>query len=583
MRKIIIIGITLLISQLGYAQVGIGTSTPHSSSILDVSSPSKGFLPPRISSDSQISSPTEGLTIYDISDKCINVYTGSAWVNLCAGNSGTGGGTTTNTELHLSCEDVYSDLLTFGNDAIQYSGIHNGTFQKFSAHLSSDGSYLYSNTGQYYDTSYDKVARNTNGMVSATTQMLAINQLYPSKKWKDFYLLDVPNSHWPGIVYLLSDDGELHSVALSEHTSNSHQLHLRSNLIGGTDNSYTYDPNISNSNTLDISDYRLQPYQHLVDDTDASIKFSSFYGVGFKQGSSGMAYSIFTYDNVNHKFYSMGVNTSSGWIHSSMNNNSLLRKSSTASSLKESIIIREADKINAVIAHYGTNFDEGNGVDLKFTNFNYSNTVTNNIFAFITTDGFVNAIWNNTVYRLQLPTGVKAKSLSGSITSPVLGDDGNVYRLSTNWLSSSSSFNTSSVSIPNLGTMTEATNASAAVLAYTNTALNNLDIKQFISTSDYRYMLSETGQLYTLNNSNVFVDRTTTYSLPLIQEILSAGEDAIVKGTDGVVFAVSHNGNLKDDIPVGMFTNAIGIDGRPILSSEMNTNRVRLLYNCFGN
>jgi hypothetical protein len=53
-----------------FAQVGIGTSTPAASAQLEVSSSSKGFLPPRvgltsINDVSTISSPASGLTIYN--------------------------------------------------------------------------------------------------------------------------------------------------------------------------------------------------------------------------------------------------------------------------------------------------------------------------------------------------------------------------------------------------------------------------------------------------------------------------------------------------------------------------------------
>ncbi len=53
-----------------FAQVGIGTTTPASSSALDITSSNKGFLPPRISltsltDNSTISSPSTGLLIYN--------------------------------------------------------------------------------------------------------------------------------------------------------------------------------------------------------------------------------------------------------------------------------------------------------------------------------------------------------------------------------------------------------------------------------------------------------------------------------------------------------------------------------------
>lgn len=57
-------------------QVGIGTETPHNSAILEIESTTKGFLLPRVNTDADVMDPTMGLMIYDLSDKCINVYTG---------------------------------------------------------------------------------------------------------------------------------------------------------------------------------------------------------------------------------------------------------------------------------------------------------------------------------------------------------------------------------------------------------------------------------------------------------------------------------------------------------------------------
>jgi hypothetical protein len=55
---------------LGFAQVGIGTSTPNASAGLEISASSKGFLPPRVtltgtSDNSTISSPATGLLVYN--------------------------------------------------------------------------------------------------------------------------------------------------------------------------------------------------------------------------------------------------------------------------------------------------------------------------------------------------------------------------------------------------------------------------------------------------------------------------------------------------------------------------------------
>lgn len=62
--------ITLFLSNSLFAQIGIGTTSPASSAQLDVTSSSKGFLPPRIAlasinDVSTISSPATGLTIFN--------------------------------------------------------------------------------------------------------------------------------------------------------------------------------------------------------------------------------------------------------------------------------------------------------------------------------------------------------------------------------------------------------------------------------------------------------------------------------------------------------------------------------------
>ena len=81
------------------AQTGIGTTTPHASAKLDVSSTNKGFLPPRvtltgISDNSTIASPATGLLVYNTGDNVglpagYYFWNGNAWATIAtAGGSG---------------------------------------------------------------------------------------------------------------------------------------------------------------------------------------------------------------------------------------------------------------------------------------------------------------------------------------------------------------------------------------------------------------------------------------------------------------------------------------------------------------
>lgn len=65
-------------------QLGIGTATPAASAILDVSSTSKGFLPPRmtITQRNAITNPEVGLVIFCTDCDELQFYNGSLWKNL---------------------------------------------------------------------------------------------------------------------------------------------------------------------------------------------------------------------------------------------------------------------------------------------------------------------------------------------------------------------------------------------------------------------------------------------------------------------------------------------------------------------
>jgi hypothetical protein len=78
--------------------IGIGTATPHSSAALEISSTSKGFLPPRmtVSEIEAISTPANGLIVFCTTD---NKYYGylsyySTWQEISFGNSGINSGFT---------------------------------------------------------------------------------------------------------------------------------------------------------------------------------------------------------------------------------------------------------------------------------------------------------------------------------------------------------------------------------------------------------------------------------------------------------------------------------------------------------
>ncbi|MGB2685287.1 MAG: hypothetical protein WBC43_09720, partial [Olleya sp.] len=86
--KLKLITLTLAIfagvSSVAIAQVGIGTVNPEVSSMLDISSTDKGMLAPRMTSVQRIaiSSPANGLLVYDTTENAFYFYKSSVWSKI---------------------------------------------------------------------------------------------------------------------------------------------------------------------------------------------------------------------------------------------------------------------------------------------------------------------------------------------------------------------------------------------------------------------------------------------------------------------------------------------------------------------
>jgi hypothetical protein len=90
--KKIVLSVALILGVLtsSNAQVGIGVSTADNSSMLEVSSTTKGLLTPRMTAAQRgaIASPATGLIVYQTDGTAgFYYYTGSAWVILLNGDS----------------------------------------------------------------------------------------------------------------------------------------------------------------------------------------------------------------------------------------------------------------------------------------------------------------------------------------------------------------------------------------------------------------------------------------------------------------------------------------------------------------
>lgn len=87
--KAISLIVIVVLSLSTKAQVGIGTTSPDNSSILDLTSTSAGLLIPRMTNTemNNITTPATGLIVYNTTNSCIYFYNGAIWVSTCASSS----------------------------------------------------------------------------------------------------------------------------------------------------------------------------------------------------------------------------------------------------------------------------------------------------------------------------------------------------------------------------------------------------------------------------------------------------------------------------------------------------------------
>lgn len=112
-NKALFILFFLLFTLLGNAQIGIGTITPNASSVLDITSTTKGLLTPRMTTlqRNAITTPAEGLMVYDTDLKLFYYYsTPNGWLPFL--NSSVG---RTNFKRVKSAADLAPELLAGGS------------------------------------------------------------------------------------------------------------------------------------------------------------------------------------------------------------------------------------------------------------------------------------------------------------------------------------------------------------------------------------------------------------------------------------------------------------------------------------
>ena len=100
---------------LDTGNVGIGTTAPHSSSILDLTATDKALLLPRLASIANITSPVDGMVFYHSVQKCFKGYANGTWLDIttCSPNPAA---------ITFNKVNKYNGVSVINNQGIGYNG-----------------------------------------------------------------------------------------------------------------------------------------------------------------------------------------------------------------------------------------------------------------------------------------------------------------------------------------------------------------------------------------------------------------------------------------------------------------------------
>ncbi|HCU06983.1 MAG TPA: hypothetical protein DIC42_05340 [Holosporales bacterium] len=157
----------LTVNTSAFAQVGIGTTNPDPSSMLDIQSNAKGVLIPRMLTSERIAitSPANGLLVFDTDTKSFWFRDGSAWKELVSGGELVDTDGDTRVEVEKTADEDKIRFTTLGTEKMYIdkdgnTRIGNGTDNTY---IEADGSLSYEGSATRYDDLKVPVSSTTKG------------------------------------------------------------------------------------------------------------------------------------------------------------------------------------------------------------------------------------------------------------------------------------------------------------------------------------------------------------------------------------------------------------------------------------
>jgi hypothetical protein len=122
MKKLLLCAALIAASFTSSAQVGINTATPEG--VLDVVSTNSGFLFPRVATIVAVTTPVNGMIIYDVSTKCFKGFENGAWTSCFTNNAGAKEVISTTSRIWMDRNLGATQVATSSTDAASYGDLY---------------------------------------------------------------------------------------------------------------------------------------------------------------------------------------------------------------------------------------------------------------------------------------------------------------------------------------------------------------------------------------------------------------------------------------------------------------------------
>ena len=463
MKNLKITLMTLCISVMSFAQVGIGTATATPGAILELKSADKALVLTRVANTAAVTTPVNGMLIYDMSSNCVKGYQNGIWTG-CFNNVGSTGSGTNFGSGGISCDtNAFVDPISAGTQSARAEGFTSIDYgpSEEPIVLDSSGKKFYIQSQNFF---WDKnindlyTAAGLSAQATSTVYKFPINyyynssghwvemkifgQLYPTKTWKQFstfssHKYDGQAAHvYPDYwMTLLSTDGEIKTVRYAKRGDVS--AFVFPGLTGREGVGRATVAATASMNPLDFFlTTDVKAYSDVNTPTTTNWSWFEPYMSGyFSTWTSEYLSAILAYNAADNLYYTWGAQDVVGSQTACSSFANILLRANPAN-ITASMTPLPATKLNTLLTTLGTTVKEPTN-DHSTIIISKRTADTKPLLNFIGNNNKVVRYNLDTGYyiSLSMPTGVSAVSIQRSDANTfitdgiyVLGSDGKLYQ-----------------------------------------------------------------------------------------------------------------------------------------------------------